>query len=329
VTTTMKAMTQHRYGSPDVLEFADVDRPDPAEGKVLVRVKAASVNPLDWHLMSGLPYIVRMQGGLRRPKQLVVGTDLAGTVEAVGPGVTAWKVGDEVFGVANGSCAEFAVSKETSLASKPGNVRFDEAAAVPVAAVTALQALRDKGAMQSGQRVLVNGAGGGVGTFAVQIAKAFGGHVTGVCSASKADMVRSIGADIVIDYASADCTTGDDRYDIVVDNVGNRRFSHIRRVMTPTGRYVVVGGPDKGRVAGPLTFLMKAKLAFLFSSQTAVPMLAKLNAADLRILGEMLADGRITPVIDRVYPLADTAAAFRHSQAGHAAGKVIISVAEA
>ena len=326
MTSKMRAVTQRKYGSPDVLEVVDLDRPTPEAGSVLVRVEAASVNPLDWHMMRGAPYVARLQNGIRRPKRTTFGTDVAGVIVSVGAEVATWKVGDEVFGTAIGSCAEFALSRQNSLATKPPGVGFQVAAATPIAAVTALQALRDKGEVARGQRVLVNGAGGGVGTFAVQIAKALGSDVTGVCSEGKVDMVRSIGADRVIDYTTDDFTIGDLRYDVIIDTVGNRQFSDLRRVLTPTGRYVVVGGPDNGRVLGPLNHLIKAKLAFAFAPQKALPILAGVNMKDLELLGQMLADGRVKPVIDRTCNLVETADAVRYVEAGHASGKVVVVV---
>ncbi len=324
--SVMHAIVHRRFGSPDVLQMDKVDRPTADDDHVLIRVHAASVNPLDWHLMTGTPYVTRLQAGMRRPKQLIAGTDVAGTVEAVGRNVTAFAPGDEVFGGAAGSFAEYACARATAIVAKPASLSFEQAAAVPVAALTALQALRDKGNLQPGQHVLINGAAGGVGTFAVQIAKALGAEVTGVCSAANVDMVRSIGADHVVDYTAADFASSGQRYDIMLDNVGNRSFADCRRVLSTRGVYVIVGGPKKGRVLGPLTRMLKAMAVFSLARQKAAPLMAQLNRPDdLRLLSDLLASGAVTPVIDRTFPLAETADAVRHIEGGHARGKIVIT----
>ena len=292
---------------------------------MLIRVRAAAVNPVDWHDMTGTPYIARLQTGLRKPKRATIGTDVAGTVEAVGTKVARVRPGDEVFGGALGSLAEYATAAD-KVASKPANLTFEQAASVPIAALTALQALRDKGKLHSGQTVLINGAAGGVGTFAVQIAKALGAEVTGVCSTANVDMVTSLGADHVVDYTKDDFAAGTARFDVMLDNVGNRTLSDCRRVLQPKGIYVIVGGPKKGRLLGPAGRMVKAFVVFLFAGQKAAPMLAKINHADLAVLADMLASGTITPVIDRTYPLADTADALRHLEGGHTKGKLVVTI---
>ena len=323
----MKAIVQRQYGPPSVLELQEVDQPTvDGDDRVLIRVRAAAVNPVDWHDMTGTPYIARLQTGLRKPKRATIGTDVAGTVEAVGTKVARVRPGDEVFGGALGSLAEYATAAEDKVASKPANLTFEQAASVPIAALTALQALRDKGKLHSGQTVLINGAAGGVGTFAVQIAKALGAEVTGVCSTANVDMVTALGADHVIDYTKDDFAAGTARFDVMLDNVGNRTLSDCRRVLQPKGIYVIVGGPKKGRLLGPAGRMVKAFVVFLFAGQKAAPMLAKINHADLAVLADMLASGTITPVIDRTYPLADTADALRHLEGGHTKGKLVVTI---
>ncbi len=322
----MKAIVHESYGTADVLELRDIDTPTIGDDQMLVRVHSAAVNPLDWHFMTGTPYLARLTAGLRRPKQTVRGADLAGTVEAVGSAVTKFRPGDEVFGGAAGSFAELVAVRETAVVPKPDTLSFDDAAAMPVAAITALQGLRDHGHLGTGQSVLINGAAGGVGTYAVQIARSLGAEVTGVCSSRNVDMVRSLGADHVIDYTSDDFADGTHRYDVILDNIGNRSLAECRRALTPTGIYVIVGGPKSGNWIGPLKRPVMAKLRFLFCKQRAVMFIARETAEELSKLVEMVESGRLRSVIDRRYPLSETADAIRHLATGHAQGKIVIDV---
>lgn len=326
-TQRMKAIVYYEYGSPDVLRFEDVAKPTPADNQVLVRVRAASVNPLDWHYMRGTPYIVRLDAGLRRPKDPRLGVDYAGTIEAVGKNVTRFKPGDEVFGGRTGAFAEYVTAVEDrAIVLKPAALTFEQAASMPIAAVTALQALRDKGRIQSGQKVLINGASGGVGTFAVQIAKSFGAEVTGVCSTKNVEMVRSIGASHVIDYTQEDFTKGAQRYDLIVDLVGNHPLLENAHALNPNGTLVIVGGPNDGDWIGPLVGPLKGLVLSPFTSQKFVPILAELNREDLTILRDLVQAGKLTPVIDRRFALSEVPAAIRYLEQGHARGKVVISV---
>jgi len=320
----MKAIVYHNYGSPDILKCEEIEKPTAGDDEVLIKVRAASVNRLDWHFMRGAPYIVRIQAGLRNPKDTRLGVDVAGQVEAVGRNVTQFKPGDEVFGACRGAFAEYACTSESALVAKPNSVTFEQAASVPVAALTALQGLRDKGQIRPRQKVLINGAAGGVGTFAVQIAKSFGADVTGVCSTRNVDMVRSLGADRVIDYTQEDFTQSGQRYDLIFDSVGNRSLSACRRVMSPRGIYVVVGGPD-GRWIGPLARSLKALLLSRFVSQNLVMFLASTNKEDLVVLKELIEAKKVTPVIDRCYTLSEVPEAIRYLEEGHARGKVVIT----
>ena len=320
----MRAIVGDRYGSPDVLELREIDKPDPTDDEVLVRVRAASLNPADWYGVTGRPYVARALMGLRKPKSNSVGADIAGTVEAVGKNVTQFRPGDEVFGRSK-AFAEYVCVGE-AVAPKPANLTFEEAASVPVAGITALQGLRDKGQLQPGQKVLINGASGGVGTFAVQIAKALGADVTGVCSTRNVDLVRSLGADHVIDYTHEDFTRSDRRYDLMLDVAGSRPWSACRRVLNPQATLVIVGAPKGNRLMGPLSRIVKVRLAALPSSQKAVFFIAKFNKPDLAVLRELLEAGKVTPVIDRRYELSDCAAAFRYLGEGHARGKIVITV---
>jgi NADPH:quinone reductase-like Zn-dependent oxidoreductase len=324
----MKALVYERYGPPDVLELREVDKPVVGDDEVLVRVHATSVNPVDWHTMTGTPYLVRLESGLRKPKREVLGVDFAGTVEAVGRNVQRFQPGDEVFGARDGAFAEYVcVREDRAVALKPANVTFEQAAAVPVAALSALQGLRDKGQIQQGQKVLINGGSGGVGTFAVQIAKSFGAEVTGVCSTRNVDTVRSIGADHVIDYTQEDFTQGGHRYDLILDIAGNRSWSDYRRVLDEKATVVVVGGPKKGRWIGPLSQVVKLRLSSLGGSRRVVaPFLAKVNKEDLVVLQELLEAGTVTPVIDRQYELSELREALRYLGEGHAQGKVVVTV---
>jgi NADPH:quinone reductase-like Zn-dependent oxidoreductase len=321
----VKAVLQRRFGPPSLLELAEVARPVPADDEVLIRVHAASVNPMDWHLVRGTPYVARLSFGMRTPKVSRFGHDVAGTVEAVGRNVARIAPGDAVFGAGAGAFAEWASVPAGRLARKPPNVGFEDAASVPIAGTTALQALRDKAGVRSGQRVLVNGAAGGVGTFAVQIAKSFGADVTGVCSTGNLEMVRAIGADRVVDYTREDFTRSDRRWDAIVDCVGNHSLAACARVLDPAGTLVLVGGPD-GRWIGPLTLLAKAPLMSRIARRRILMMLAKVNAEDLGTLADLLASGRIRPVIDRRYPLEQAADAVSHLERGHARGKVVVRV---
>jgi NADPH:quinone reductase-like Zn-dependent oxidoreductase len=322
----MKAIVYRCYGSPDVLEFEDVEKPTPADNEVLVKVHAASVNPLDWHYMRGSPYIMRLGSGLGAPKDSRLGVDFAGTVEAIGKNVTRFKPGDEVFGGRSGAFAEYViVPDDRALAHKPSNATFEQAASMPIAAITALQALRDKGQLKPGQKVLINGASGGVGTFAVQIAKSFGAEVTGVCSTRNVEMVRSIGADHVFDYTKEDYTESGQHYDLIIDNVGNHSLSANRRVLNPEGIFVIIGGP-KGNWLGPLMSPIKALMLSPFVGQEFVMLLARMDKDDLSILGDLMEAGKVTAVIDRRYRLSEVPAAIRYSEEGHARGKIVIDL---
>jgi NADPH:quinone reductase-like Zn-dependent oxidoreductase len=319
----MKAIVCHQYGPPAVLKLEDIEKPTAGDDEVLIRVRAASVNPLDSHLMRGEPYIIRAMTGLRRPKATRTGVDLAGQVEAVGSNVTQFQPGDEVFGGGRGAFAEYVCAGENKLSLKPSYLTFEQAATLPVAAISALQGLRDKGRVQQGQKVLINGAAGGVGTFAVQIAKSFGAHVTGVCSTRNVELVRSIGADQVIDYTQEDFTQRQEGYDVMLDCVGNRPLSACRRVMSSKGNYVMVGAPAGGWI-GPLARSVKAVLLSRFVSQNLFMFLASPNKEDLVVLKELVEAKRVTPVIDRCYPLSEVPEAIRYLEEGHAQGKVVI-----
>jgi NADPH:quinone reductase-like Zn-dependent oxidoreductase/uncharacterized damage-inducible protein DinB len=319
----MKAILQHGFGAPEVLKLGDVDRPLVTDDGVLVRVRAAAVNPLDWHYMRGKPYIARMEFGFLRPKSELVGVDFAGTVESVGKNVKQFRPGDEVFGGRSGAFAEYlCVPEDKAVVFKPPKLTFEEAAAVPVAAVTALQALRDQGHVQPGQKVLINGASGGVGTFAVQIAKSFGAEVTGVCSTKNVGIARSIGADHVIDYTREDFTRSDQRYDLMLDIAGSRSWSECRRVLKPQATLVIAGGTGTNRWLGPLAHSVGVRFASVGGSQKVVALfLAKLGKADLIVLQELFEAGKLRPVIDRTYPLSETPEAIRYLEEGHARGK--------
>ncbi|MGN5391894.1 NAD(P)-dependent alcohol dehydrogenase [Streptomyces sp. JL7001] len=321
----MKAIVQDRYGPADVLRLDEVDRPVPGRGEVLVRVHAAAVDQGVWHLVTGLPYALRPVFGLRAPRVRTPGMDLAGRVEAVGPDVTRVRPGDEVFGSCQGSFAEYACAKEDALASKPAGLGFEEAATVPVSGVTALKALRDVGRVRAGQRVLVLGASGGVGTYAVQLAKAFGAHVTGVCSTAKTDLVRSIGADEVVDYKQEDPVDGSRRYDLVLDIAGNRPLSRLRRALTARGTLVIVGGEGGGRWLGGNERQLGALLLSPFVGQRLRSLaVMEQHHSDLRALTELIEDGSVTPVVDRSYPLAEVPDAIRHLRGGQVRGKIAI-----
>jgi NADPH:quinone reductase-like Zn-dependent oxidoreductase len=327
----IKAIVYREFGSPDVLRLEEIEKPVPADNQLLIRVRAVSVNPLDWHYMEGTPYLGRLpEFGLLKPNVGRLGVDYAGTVEAVGKNVTQYKPGDEVYGNRFGAFAEYVVASEKALALKPANLTFEQAASVPVAAVTALQALRDKGHVQPGQKVLINGASGGVGTFAVQIAKSFGAEVTGVCSGRNADMVRSIGADHVIDYTKEDFTESAQRYDLIVDNVGNRSLLECRRVLTPKGKIIIIGGGgvNDSRWTGPLVGVLKALMLKPFVTQEMGMMLAEMNTKDLTILADLIQSGKVKPVIDRTYPFSQLPDALRYLEEGHARGKVVVTIGD-
>lgn len=323
--TTMQAVVHRCYGPPAVITLERLPRPVAADNELLVRVHAAAVNPLDWHYLRGTPYIVRLEAGVGTPENPRLGVDFAGTVEAVGSKVRLFKPGDEVFGGKFGAFAEYvAVREDRAVVLKPSKVSFAEAAAVPIAAITALQALRDKGHVQAGQKVLINGASGGVGTFAVQIAKWYGAEVTGVCSTRNVQMVQSLGADHVVDYTREDFLTAGQRYDLVIDTVGNHPLLAYRSVMTPHGVFVIVGGPSNGNWIGPLATPLRALLLGPFVSQKFLWFLAELNKPDLTLLGGLMQEGKLRAVIDRHYPLQQTAAALDYLEQGHARGKVVI-----
>lgn len=322
-----KAIAQDRYGSADVLELREVEEPTVGDSDVLVRVRAAGCGPDVAHIMTGLPYLARPVLGFRGPKAKVRGWDAAGTVEAVGASVESLKPGDEVMGIAEGSFAELAVGRPEQLVAKPARLSFEEAAAVPVSGGTALQAIRDRGRLEAGQTVLVIGAAGGVGTLAVQIAKAFGASVTGVCSTSKVDLVRSIGADGVIDYTSEDFTDGTRRWDLIVDTAGRRPLSQLRRALARTGTLVIVGGDGGGPLTGGFfRGVLRGPLLSLVVHQRLIGFTAKTKQEDLRTLNELIEAGKLTPVIDRTYPLGEAADALRYLAEGHPAGKVVITV---
>jgi NADPH:quinone reductase-like Zn-dependent oxidoreductase len=324
----MKAIVHCEYGSPDVLKLEDVEKPVPNDNQVLVKVRAAALNPLDLTMRG--PWLIRPILGLRKPKDTRLGVDYAGTVEAVGKNVTQFKPGDEVFGGKNGAVAEYVcVLADRSVVPKPANMTFEQAAAVPVAALTALQGLRDKGKIQAGQKVLINGASGGVGTFAVQIAKSFGTEVTGVCSTRNVDLVRSIGADHVIDYTKEDFTKGDQRYDLIYDLVGNHSFSERRRVLNPKGICVMAGLGGAGWHDGMATRLLGELNGYVrsqFTSEKFIAYIATFNKADMTVLANLLQSGKMTPVIDKTYKLNQTPDALRYLETGHARGKVVITL---
>ena len=326
----MKALVQDRYGSAEVLQVKEIEKPSVGDDDVLVRVHAASVNTADWRVMRGLPYIMRGIGsglgfGMRAPKFNVRGIDAAGVVEKVGKSVTELQPGDEVYGEVPGAFAEYLCASEGALAPRPANLTFDQAAAMPVAAITALQGLRDHGRVQPGQMILINGASGGVGTFAVQIGKALGANVTGVCSTRNVETLRSIGADDVIDYTREDFTAGGSRFDVILDLVGNHSFSECRRVLNPKGRLILSYG-GTGRWIGPMGQIVGARAVSPFVSQSMLNFTAKTNKKDLTALKELAEEGKVMPVVDRTYPLSDAAEAIRHVEEGHARGKVVVTI---
>jgi NADPH:quinone reductase-like Zn-dependent oxidoreductase len=323
----MKAIVRDTYGSADDLELRDIDKPELGDDEVLVHVHAAGVGRDVWHVMTGLPYPIRLVGyGLRAPKNPVIGSDMAGVVEAVGKNVTRFQPGDEVFGIGKGSYAEYVCAREDKLAPKPENLTFEQAAAVAISGLTALQGLRDHGRVEPGQEVLIIGASGGVGTYAVQIAKAFGARVTGVCSTTKVDMVRSIGADHVIDYTRDDFAEGEQRYDLILDIGGNSTLARLRRTLTPRGTLVIVGGETGGRWLGGTDRQIRAMMLSPFVGQKLGTFVCTENHEDLMVLKELIESGKVTPVIDRSYLLAEVPEAIRYLEEGHAQGKVVITV---
>jgi NADPH:quinone reductase-like Zn-dependent oxidoreductase len=324
----MKAVVQGTYGAAEVLELREIDKPVVGDDEVLVQVHAAGVDPGVWHLMTGRPYLVRVMGyGLRTPKVGVRGRDVAGRVEAVGTNVTRFRPGDEVFGICDGSFAEYVGARPDKLAPKPANLSFEQAATVPISGLTALQALRDPGKVQPGQTVLIIGAGGGVGSFVVQLARALGAKVTGVCSTTKVELVRSIGAEEVIDYTREDFADGARHWDLIVDTAGRRSLAHLRRALTRRGTLVIVGGEGGGRWLGGFDRqILRAPVVSAFSRQRLRPLVAKERSEDLLVLKELIEAGKVTPVIDRTYPLREVPEAIRYLEEGHARGKVVIRV---
>ena len=323
----MKAMVQERFGSPDSLRFMDAERPAVGPDDVLIRVHAAALNPADWHILRGDPIVARLMGiGLTKPKARIAGTDAAGVVEAVGSNVRDMQPGDEVLGFCRGAFAEHASAKADLVVPKPARLTFEQAAAIPIAATTALRGIRDTGEVKAGQQVLVNGAGGGVGSFAVQIAVALGAEVTGVCSTRNVELVRSLGAARVIDYTTEDFTAGTTRYDVILDNVSSLPLKRLRKVLTPKGILVLNGGGTPGHVFGPIGGLLKAIVANAFVSQKLRPLPSKEKRQELLDVTRLIDDGKVTPVVDRTYSLADTAEGLRYVEEGHARGKAVITI---
>ncbi len=325
---TMKAIVYCDYGTSDVLKLMDIAKPVPNDNQVLVRVRAASVNPYDWHFIRGTPYIMRLGVGLRKPKDTRLGVDFAGTVEAVGKNVTEFKPGDEVWGGKGGAFAQYVVIGEKGLAKKPDNISFEQAGTIQIAGMTALQGLRKHGNIQPGQKVLINGASGGVGTFAVQIAKALGAHVTGVCSGRNVELVKSLGADEVIDYTKEDFAKRPERYDVFLDNVPNHPLSECKQVLTPTGKYVMIGGggPDDGKWLGPVGRVIQMVIQKKFQKAPVTMMMAENDKADMNFLSELMQSGKVKPVIDKTYKLSEVPAAIAYLETGRARGKVAIVV---
>jgi NADPH:quinone reductase-like Zn-dependent oxidoreductase len=324
----MKAVIQDRFGPPDVLRLSDTDLPEVGAGDVLVRVHAAALNPADWHIVRGDPLVARLMGvGLTKPKARVAGVDAAGVVEAAGENVRGLRIGDEVLGFCRGAFAQYACAAADMVVPKPASLTFEQAAAVPIAATTALRGIRDVGKVKAGQRVLVNGAGGGVGTYAVQIAAALGAEVTGVCSTHNVELVRSIGATHVVDYTTEDFTDGRTRYDVIFDNVSSLPLTRLRRVLAPQGILVLNGGGSPGHVFGPVAGILRAVAVNTFVSQRLRPLPSRQNRQELLAVTGLIEDGKLTPVVDRTYPLADTAEGLRHVERGHSRGKAVVRVA--
>jgi NADPH:quinone reductase-like Zn-dependent oxidoreductase len=325
----MKAIVQERFGPPDVLRLADIDVPEVGAGDVLVRVHAAALNPADWHILRGDPRVARLMGevGLRRPKARVAGVDAAGVVEAVGANVRGLRNGDEVLGFCRGAFAEYALAAADMVVAKPASLTFEQAAAIPIAATTALRGIRDVGGVKAGRQVLVNGASGGVGTYAVQIAAALGAEVTGVCSTHNVELVRSIGAAHVVDYTREDFADGRTKYDVILDNVSSLPLTRLRGALTPKGTLVLNGGGSPGHVFGPVAGILRAVVANAFVSQRLRPLPSRQNREEVLAVTGLIETGKLTPVVDRTYPLADTAEGLLHVEQGHARGKVVITVA--
>ena len=327
----MKAIVYHSYGAADVLKCEEIAKPIPKDDQVLIKVRAAALNPIDWRLKGGVPLLIRKVAKMKAPSAqhpVGIGRDFSGVVEAIGKQVTQFKVGDEVFGACENAVAEYACAKESRIVAKPEALSFEQAASIPVAGLTALQGVRDKGKVQPGQRVLINGAAGGVGTFAVQVAKSLGAEVTGVCSGANVEMVRSIGADHVIDYTQEDFTKDAKRYDVILHVSGDKSFSDCRGVLAPNGRFVMIGGSSHDiKMTEVITEAIKASLSSLFSSQKSVMFIARVTQPDLALLAELIATGKVTPVFDRICKLEETPEAVRYLEQGHARGKVVITVA--
>lgn len=322
----MKAIVYHRYGSPDVMRFEEVAKPSVTAGGVLVRVRGSAANPYDWHFVRGEPYFMRLQFGLRAPQRQCLGVDFAGVVEAVAPDVSAFAPGDEVYGMCDGSFAEYVCARETEMARKPRMLGFDLAAGVPLAGLTALQGVRDSGRLQRDERILIIGASGGVGAFAVQIAKELGGHVTGVCSTTNLELVRSLGADEVIDYTERDFAGTGETYDVIFQLGGEHSPSHCRRALTRRGRLVLSSGDSSGKWIGPVSRILKAAVLSPFVSQTLVALDVKRRRADLELLADLIDAGTLKTVVDRTYPLEDAAEAVRYVEQRHSTGKVLVMI---
>lgn len=320
----MKAITYKNYGSPDVLELIDLEKPTPKDDEVLIKVRASSINAADWYAMVGIP-IGRLSGGIFKPKDIRLGTDYSGVVEAVGKNRSDFKVGDEVFGARSGAYAEY-VSVKNIIVPKPKNVSFEEAAAVPTAAITALQGVKDFGKVQAGQKVLINGASGGVGNYAIQIAKAFGAEVTAVCSTKNVEIARSSGADHVIDYSKENFTNNGKKYDVLLDIAGTHRWSAYKKVLNPNSHFVIIGAPKSTGLIGPLAHILKIKIGALGASQKVDFFIAKFNNPDMTILKDMLESGKVKSFVEKTYPLSQTAEAMRHFGKGHVQGKIVITI---